>query len=100
MTSPIAVDEADETAVLAQITEALRSVLDDAELEETPVTRETRFVEDLDLESIDLVTLTGALRERYGDRVDFPAFFASLELSEIIGLTVGRLVDYVAGRLR
>ncbi|MBC9712329.1 acyl carrier protein [Streptomyces sp. TRM66268-LWL] len=97
MTSPATVDE---EAVLAEIGGALRAVLDDLEFEDAPITRETRFVEDLDLESIDLVTLTSELRERYGDRVDFPAWFASLELSEIIGLTVGQLADYIVGRLR
>ncbi|KJY43887.1 acyl carrier protein [Streptomyces sp. NRRL B-1568] len=97
MTRPATVGEA---AVLADVTDALGSVLDEFELEDTTVTMETRFVEDLDLESIDLVTLTGALNARYGGRVDFPAFFASLELSEIIGLTVGQMVRYIAGSLR
>ncbi len=97
MTSPTTVDE---ESVLAEIGEALRAVLDDLEFEDVPVDRGTRFVEDLDLESIDLVTLTSELRGRYGDRVDFPAWFASLELSEIIGLTVGQLADYIVGRLK
>ncbi|MFF4160943.1 acyl carrier protein [Streptomyces sp. NPDC001678] len=92
--------DVDEAEVLTALTEALSAVLDPVELEATPLTMETRFVEDLDLESIDLVTLTGLLRRRYGDRVDFPGFFASLELPEIIGLSVGQVVRYVAGRLR
>lgn len=90
---------ADERAVLAELTEALHSVLPEIGLEGTAVTMDTRFVEDLDLESIDLITLTGELGRRYGDRVDFPAFFASLELTEIIELTAGRMVRYIAGRL-
>ncbi|MEV5237879.1 acyl carrier protein [Streptomyces cinnamoneus] len=88
-----------EDAVLAGLTEALHAVLPEIALEGTAVTMDTRFVEDLDLESIDLVTLTAELGRRYGDRVDFPAFFASLELTEIIGLSAGQLVHYIAGRL-
>ncbi|MEV4744254.1 phosphopantetheine-binding protein [Streptomyces sp. NPDC049555] len=91
---------ADESAVLAEVTEALHAVLPELGLEGTAITMDTRFVEDLDLESIDLVTLTGELGRRYGDRVDFPAFFASLELTEIIELSVGRMVHYIAGRPR
>lgn len=90
----------DEAEVLTALTEAMSAVLDPVELAATPLTMDTRFVEDLDLESIDLVTLTGLLGSRYGDRVDFPRFFASLELPEIIGLSVGQVVRYVAGRLR
>ncbi|MEV3853483.1 acyl carrier protein [Streptomyces sp. NPDC050095] len=89
-----------EESVLAELTDVLGTVLDPDELEFTEVTMDTRFVEDLDLESIDLVTLTGELRRRYGDRVDFPAWFASLDLSEIIGLSVGQVVRYVVGQLR
>ncbi|MDG4862951.1 acyl carrier protein [Streptomyces sp. T-3] len=101
MTSPATRTTPDEAAVLAEITDSLRAVLDDVEFDEDfPITLDTRFVEDLDLESIDLVTLTGELRQRYGERVDFPGWFASLELSEIIGLTVGQLVRYIAGRLQ
>lgn len=88
---------AGENAVLAEVTEALHAVLPEIGLEGTAITMDTRFVEDLDLESIDLVTLTGELGHRYGDRVDFPAFFASLELSEIIGISVGQVVRHIAG---
>lgn len=94
------VPRADEAAVLTELTEALHQVLPEIGFEDTPVTMGTRFVEDLDLESIDLVTLTGELGRRFGDHVDFPAFFASLELPEIIGLTAGQVVRYIAGRLR
>ncbi|MCA6094849.1 acyl carrier protein [Streptomyces sp. SCA3-4] len=90
----------DECAVLAELTEALHAVVPEIALEGTAVTMDTRFVEDLDLESIDLVTLTAELGRRYGDRVDFPAFFASLELTEIIELSAGQLVRYIAGRPR
>lgn len=99
MTSPATTDPA-YAAVLTEVTDALHTVLDDLELDDTAITPDTRFVEDLDLESIDLVTLTAELGGRYGDRVDFPTWFASLELSDIIGLTVGQLVQYIAGCLR
>ncbi|WP_280716892.1 acyl carrier protein [Kitasatospora sp. MAP5-34] len=73
--------------------------LDDAEAA-AEVTMESRFTEDLELESIDLVTLAGQLRERWGDRINFAEFIAGMELDEIIGLTVGRLVRHVVDRLQ
>lgn len=91
---------ADETVVFEEITAMLRTVLDDQGLDEVEMTRDTRFHDDLDLESIDLVTLGGQLAARYGERVNFAEFLAGLELEEIIYLTIGRLVDYVAGSLR
>lgn len=86
--------------VLADIADMLRSLLADAGLDDAEIDRDTTFHDDLELESIDLVTLSGALRERYGDRVNFATFIAELELDEIIALTVGELVDHVVGSLR
>ncbi|MFJ2610272.1 acyl carrier protein [Streptomyces sp. NPDC091279] len=89
----------DEDAALAQIAATLRD-LPDAGLEDAEIDRDTLFHDDLELESIDLVSLAGMLREHYGDRVNLALFIADLELDEIIALTVGQLADYVAASLR
>ncbi|MFE9452969.1 acyl carrier protein [Streptomyces sp. NPDC006739] len=60
----------------------------------------TTFNRDLELESIDLVTLAGRLEERYGRRVNFAEFLAGMEFDEIIELTVGRLVEFVVASLK
>jgi acyl carrier protein len=60
---------------------------------------DTSFDADLELESIEFVKLSAMLTERYGDRVDFVAFLAAKELDEIIDMTVGEVVTYIANRL-
>lgn len=60
---------------------------------------DTSFDADLELESIEFVKLSAMLTERYGDRVDFVAFLATKELNEIIDMTVGEVVTYLADRL-
>jgi len=60
---------------------------------------DTSFDADLELESIEFVRFATTLKGRYGDRVDFVGFLADKELEEIIGLTVGDVVTYVAGCL-
>ena len=82
--------------VLGEIDGMLRTILDEYGLDDAEIGMDTRFHEDLELESIDLVTLAGQLERRYGSRVNFAEFIADLELEEIIALTVGRLVRYVA----
>ncbi|MFJ2189315.1 acyl carrier protein [Kitasatospora sp. NPDC087861] len=89
-----------EQEILGEIAGMLATVLGEYGLDEAEVTMEARFTEDLELESIDLVTLAGKLQERWGARINFAEFIAGMELEEIIGLTVGRLVGYVADRLR
>jgi acyl carrier protein len=61
---------------------------------------DTSFNADLELESIEFVALASKLKERYGAQVDFVAFLAGMEVAEIIALTVGDLVRYIAGSLR
>jgi acyl carrier protein len=90
----------DPATVLADITALLHDLLEEHGLPDADITRESTFHGDLELESIDLVTLSASLREHYGDRVNFAELLADLELDEIIGLTVGELVDHVVTSLR
>jgi acyl carrier protein len=60
---------------------------------------DTSFDADLELESIEFVKLATMLGEHYGDRVNFVAFLADKELNEIIEMTVGEVVSYIAGCL-
>ena len=85
--------------VVREIDTMLRSILDHYGLDDAEITLDTTFHDDLELESIDLVTLAGKLEERYGSSVNFAEFIAELELEEIIALTVGKLVEYVATAL-
>lgn len=86
---------ADEQSVLADITGMLGALLDEYGLDDVEIGMDTTFHRDLELESIDLVTLAGHLEARYGSRVNFAEFVADMELDEIIELTVGRLVEHV-----
>ncbi|MFF7976457.1 phosphopantetheine-binding protein [Streptomyces sp. NPDC007905] len=86
--------------VLADITAMLRTLLAEYGEDDVVVGLSTTFNRDLELESIDLVTLAGLLQERYGRRVNLAEFLAGMEFDEIIELTVGRLVEYVVWSLR
>ncbi|WP_103354355.1 acyl carrier protein [Amycolatopsis sp. CA-128772] len=91
---------ANEVTVLAQLSEMLRELLEEYGLDDAEITMETTFHDDLELESVDLVALSGQLREHYGDRVNFATFIAERDLDEIIALTVGELVRYTVASLR
>ncbi|MEA5361086.1 phosphopantetheine-binding protein [Amycolatopsis sp., V23-08] len=88
-----------EAAVLAQLSGMLRELLEEYGLDDAEITMTTTFHDDLELESVDLVALSGQLREHYGDRVNFATFIAERDLDEIIALTVGELVRYIVASL-
>jgi acyl carrier protein len=89
-----------EATVLAQLAGMLRELLEEYGLDDAEITMDTTFHDDLELESVDLVALSGQLREHYGDRVNFATFIAERDLDEIIALTVGELVRHVVTSLR
>ncbi|MCX4513800.1 phosphopantetheine-binding protein [Streptomyces sp. NBC_01619] len=99
-TQPAGPSEAGRDEILADITAMIGLVLEDDGLDGTEVGMRTRFARDLEFESIDLVTLAGHLEDRYGHAVNFAEFMASMELDDIIELTVGRLVEHVAQCLK
>jgi acyl carrier protein len=86
-------------AVLAEVDRMLAEVIGDDLLLDGPLTMETSFDGDLQLESIEFVALAEKLLETYGERVDFVAWMADMELDDIIALTVGQLVDFVVQSL-
>jgi len=79
--------------VLALVRERLAEIL---EIDEAQVTRESRFAEDLDADSLALIELVETLEEELGERtVGF-----SVDDEDLADLkTVGEAVDYVVARL-
>ena len=59
------------------------------------ITEDARLDADLRMESIELLALAGSLRDHFGERVDLPAFVATLDIDQIIELSVGDVVAYV-----
>jgi acyl carrier protein len=60
---------------------------------------DTAFDLDLQMESLEFVVLAERLPDLFGPQVDFVSWLAGMELEEIIALTVGDLVTFVAGSL-
>lgn len=85
--------------VLTTVRELVGEVLGEESLDEIEVTMQTSFADDLQLESIEFVALSEQLLERYGDRVDFVSWMGEMELDDIVQLTVGELVSFVASCL-
>ncbi|WP_026413367.1 acyl carrier protein [Actinomadura oligospora] len=95
-------DTADATnrtdTVLDDVTGMLVEIVGEDFLLDVEITGDTTFSEDLALESIEFVALAEMLQKRYGDRVDFAAFIADMDLTEIMTMSVGTLVAYIEGR--
>ena len=84
------------TEILATVQELIVEVAGDELLVAGPIGMDTSFSGDLELESIEFVALAEKLQQRYGTGVDFVGWISKKELDQIIALTVGELVEFIA----
>jgi acyl carrier protein len=84
---------------VAEVLEVVQSMLVDVigpeYLLDLTIDLGTSFDADLELESLEFVALAERLLEHYSGQVDFVAWLATMELDEIIALTVGDLVGFI-----
>lgn len=85
--------------ILTAVAEMISTVIGEDEMLGLEITMETSFADDLELESIEFVSLAEEIKAFYGEQVDFVEFLASKELDEIMALTVGDLVEHVAANV-
>lgn len=81
-----------------EIVELLRQVTGEDEIWAAGITPETRVDTDLFVDSLELVALSEAMRQRYGPGVDLAGYVAGLELPELIEFTVGDLAELAGAR--
>jgi acyl carrier protein len=91
---------ASEARILEQVTAMLRDVIGEEYVVDMEITMDTSFGDDLELESIEFVTLADRMRVTYGEQVDFVGFLAELDVDKVINMHVGEVVRFIATSLR
>lgn len=89
-------DTENHERLLGELAELLRQVTGEDEAWSAAIVASCRLEADLRLEDIDLVALGELIRGRYGARCDMTAYLATLEMDELVDLTVGDLIGFVA----
>jgi acyl carrier protein len=86
-------------AVRTTVETAIRDVVGDWYYEECRIGLDSTFAEDMELESIEVMEIAERLIEEYEGRVDFVAWFADMELDDLIELTLGSVVGFIVASL-
>lgn len=73
----------------------LTEIIGEDEMIGVDVEPDASLAEDIELESIEFVTLAEMITSRYGDRVDLIEWLAGKELDDLIALTVGEVVQFL-----
>ena len=86
-------------AVRTTVETAICDVVGDWYYEECGIGLDSTFAEDMELESIEVMEIAERLIEEYEGRVDFVAWFADMELDDLIELTLGSVVGFIVASL-
>ena len=86
----------EHTEILAVVEQLVVEIAGDELLLAGPLTLATSFNGDLELESIEFVALAEKLQLHYGEQLDLVGWISRKELDQIISLTVGELVEFIA----
>jgi acyl carrier protein len=85
----------DTGQIIGEIGRIVTEVIGDDYLLDTEISASTTFVGELELESIEFVSLAARLQDAYGEKVDFVLFLTELEIDQLTDLTVGELADFI-----
>jgi acyl carrier protein len=80
---------------LQEVRQALIEVIGEDYLVDFPITMETSFEADLQLESVEFVALSERLQQQY-PQLDFVDWIADMEVTDLMRLRVGQLVEFIA----
>jgi acyl carrier protein len=87
-------------AILAALITTIRQTINEDWIEDFPITAQTRFHDDLELESIEFIKIADAVQTHFGTRLDITGFLYGKNIQDLITLSVGDIADFIAGALQ
>jgi acyl carrier protein len=81
--------------VLAVVTDCIRSTINEDWIQLVEIEEETRFYEDLEIESIEFVKITLTIQKHFDTDLGIVAWLSAKKIQELIGLSVGELSHYI-----
>ncbi len=81
--------------VFAIVVEKIRQTINEDWILEYEIEPDTRFNDDLEIESIEFVKIANAIQQHFGTQLNIAGWLAGKNMHELIGLSVGQLAEYV-----
>lgn len=86
--------------VLNLVIDKIRTTINEDWIFDTDILPETRFNDDLEIESIEFVKIANAIQQHFGGNLDIAGWLSGKTIHELIGLSVGELTDHVYASLQ
>jgi acyl carrier protein len=88
-----------DPAIIREITAVIREAVAEDWIQQFEIGADTSFNADLELESIEFVTIAAGLQQHFGVQVDLIGWLSTKAFDELITLRVGNIAEFVANSL-
>jgi acyl carrier protein len=85
--------------ILDAVAGDIRAVVGEEWTQDIQISLDTSFVDQLEIESVEMVALSERLQDRYGESLDLANWLASKDMDELIALRVRDLVEHLAAHV-
>lgn len=89
-----------DSTVMDLVIATIRRVINEEWIHDFEMDAETRFNDDLELESIEFVKIANALQQHYGNQINIATWLSGKSIHELINLNIGTLTDYIQSALQ
>ncbi len=81
--------------ILQQVIAVIRDAIAEDWVRDFEIDADTSLNNDLEIESIEFVSIADRLQKKFGSRVDLIGWLSQQNIEELIAMTVGDIVDFV-----
>lgn len=81
--------------ILQQVIAVIRDAIAEDWVQDFEIDADTSLNNDLEIESIEFVSIADRLQKKFGSRVDLIGWLSQQNIEELIAMTVGDIVDFV-----
>jgi acyl carrier protein len=89
-------DEPSGTAIMQQIATVIRQTVAEDWIEQFTIGPDSRFSQDLELESIEMARIIASLQQHFGPGVDLVGWLSGRSFDELVTLRIGDIATYVS----
>jgi acyl carrier protein len=88
-----------DPAIMRDITAVIREAVAEDWIQEFEIGANTSFNDDLDLESVEFVTIAAGLQQHFGEQIDLIGWLSTKSFDDLIALRVGNIAEFVSNNL-
>jgi Phosphopantetheine attachment site. len=83
-------------AIYNDMMQFIADIIGEDVVEELEVSEASVFTKDLEMDSIEIVSFAEKVKAKYGEGIDFAGWLSSMSIDELIALSIGDIVNFIA----